>query len=81
MSEHTTYVDELATQLRTERPDVLRAAEDELQRLRRLFGAVTRYIHNPAHDHTARAALARDLGLPAPIREPSRTRNSASEPG
>lgn len=65
----TTYIAQLASELRKERPDVLRAAEDELQRLRRLFGAVTAYIHNPTHDHAARAALARDLGLPAPTRE------------
>jgi hypothetical protein len=60
------YEDELVGQLRTRRPDVLRAAEDELQRLRHVLGTVARFVNNPAYDHTARAALARDLQLPEP---------------
>lgn len=60
------YVATLAGQLRTTRPDIVRAAEDELQRLRQVLGTVARFVNNPAYDHTARAALANDLDLPAP---------------
>lgn len=62
----TAYETQLADELTDRRPDVLRAAEDELQRLRRALGTVARFINNPDHDHAARAALARDLNLPAP---------------
>ena len=61
-----TYIDQLATELTNRRPDVLRAAEDELQRLRTKLRTVARFINNPQHDHTARTALAQDLQLPAP---------------
>lgn len=62
----TAYVEQLADELRTRRPDVLRAAEDELQRLRTVLGTVARFINNPAHDRAARQALAHDLGIPEP---------------
>jgi hypothetical protein len=68
MPEPTAYVDQLAAELRTRRPDVLRAAEDELQRLRTVLGTVARFINNPQYDHHARTALAHDLQLPAPER-------------
>lgn len=62
----TGYVDQLAAELRTRRPDVLRAAEDELQRLRTVLGTVARFINDPQYPYDVRAALAQDLGLPAP---------------
>lgn len=60
------YVATLADELRATRPDLVRAAEDELQRLRLKFGVVARFINNPAYDLTARTALAEALKLPAP---------------
>ena len=68
MPDTTAYVDQLVHQLRSERPDILRAAEDELQRLRTVLSTVARFINNPTHDHTARTALAQALQLPAPDR-------------
>lgn len=50
-------------------PAALRAAEDELQHLRRTLAAVAAWIHNPAYDTSARTALAHTLGLPAPAPE------------
>ena len=44
----------------------LRAAEDELARLRAFKALVAAFIHNPPHDPAARTALAQHLGLPAP---------------
>ncbi|MFI7096784.1 hypothetical protein [Streptomyces lydicus] len=44
----------------------LRAAEDELARLRTLIAAVAQWIHNPAWDRDARTALATHIGLPGP---------------
>lgn len=61
-----TYVEQLAAELRTRRPDVMRAAEDELKRLRLQLSTVAHFINNPTHDHAARTALAKALGLPAP---------------
>lgn len=66
MPDTTAYEALLVGQLRSERPDLLQAAEDELQRLRGLFATVARHINNPAYDHDARAALAKALGLPEP---------------
>jgi len=67
MAEHTPgYVAALATDLRQERPDLLRAAEDELQRLRHALRTVTRFINNPNIALDIRQGLARDLQLPAP---------------
>lgn len=59
------YVASLVGQL-AHRPDALDAAEDDLAILRGRLAIVTRFIHNPTHDHTARLALAQDLQLPAP---------------
>ncbi|MGW4270800.1 hypothetical protein ACWEGQ_00180 [Streptomyces seoulensis] len=64
------YVDTLAGQLRTRHPDLLKAAENELQALRGRLATVTRFIHNPAIAHDIRASLARDLGLPEPTEAP-----------
>lgn len=66
MPEATAYEAHLVRQLRSERPDIIRAAEDELQRLRTVLATVAHFINNPAHDYDARAALAHDLQLPAP---------------
>jgi hypothetical protein len=60
------YVETLAGQLRTRRPDALDAAEDDLALLRGRLAIVVTWIHNPAHDRAAREALARDLHLPGP---------------
>lgn len=49
---------------------LLKAAEDELQRLRGWIAEVAGFIHDPAHDRDARTALARRLGLPEPSPEP-----------
>ena len=61
----------------TPRSDALRAAEDELQRLRGALALVAAWINNPAHDHKARRSLAKNIGLPAPRRTKTqkRTRN------
>lgn len=72
MPDTTAYVDQLATELSGRRPDVLRAAEDELQRLRSLLGTVARFINNPQHDYNARVALAQALNLPTPNPEKPR---------
>lgn len=45
---------------------LLRAAEDELQKLRNLVAAFVAVIHNPAYDYDTRRAIARALGLPEP---------------
>jgi hypothetical protein len=63
------YVDTLADQLRTRRPDALDAAENDLALLRGRLALVTTFIHNPAHDRAARQALARLLALPEPTPE------------
>ena len=60
------YVASLATELRQRRPDLLANAENDLALLRSRLALVTTFIHDPTHDHTARAALAQALGLPAP---------------
>lgn len=66
MPEHTPgYVDTLVGQL-ARRPDALDAAEDDLALLRARLAIVTRFIHNPLHDHTARAQA---LHLPEPTPE------------
>jgi len=62
------YVDQLAGQLATRRPDLLDLAEDELATLRGFKATVARFIHNEAIAHDIRAGLARDLHLPEPSR-------------
>lgn len=62
------YVDHLAGQLTTRRPDLLDLAEDELQVLRTFKATVARFLHNPAIALDIRQHLARDLGLPTPSR-------------
>ncbi|NUS25097.1 MAG: hypothetical protein HOV92_12855 [Streptomyces sp.] len=61
------YVDGLATQLR-ERPELLRAAENEIQELRGFKQRVTQFLHNPNVALDIRQGLARDLQLPEPMR-------------
>ncbi|MCX5000930.1 hypothetical protein [Streptomyces longwoodensis] len=63
------YEDKLVGQLQTRRPDALDAAEDDLALLRGRLALTVAFIHNPAYDHTARTALARDLALPEPRQE------------
>lgn len=66
MPEHTSgYVDTLASQLRA-RPDLLAAAETELQQLRRHMQTIARFINNEATPLDVRQGLARDLHLPIP---------------
>jgi len=60
------YVATLTHDLRTQRPDLLRAAEDELQHLRHALRTVTRFINNPHIALDIRQGLARDLHLPEP---------------
>ena len=60
------YVDTLAGQLRTRRPDLLAAAETELQQLRGRMRTIARFIHNEAIPLDVRTNLARDLHLPIP---------------
>lgn len=60
------YVDHLADQLTTRRPDVLRAAEDELQAIRAFKATVARFINNPNIALDIRQDLAADLHLPIP---------------
>ncbi|MER5227120.1 hypothetical protein [Streptomyces flaveus] len=50
----------------TTTPALLRIAEDELRRLRGQMAAVAAFIHDPAHDLSARRALARLTKLPQP---------------
>ncbi|MEU9998065.1 hypothetical protein [Streptomyces sp. NPDC050848] len=61
-----TYVDTLAGELCAQHAALLASAENDLALLRARLALVTGWIHNPAYDETARAALARDLGLPEP---------------
>lgn len=60
------YVDTLAGQLCTRHTSLLATAENDLAVLRARLALVTTWIHNPAYDTTARAALAHALGLPEP---------------
>ncbi|WP_158102527.1 hypothetical protein [Streptomyces africanus] len=46
--------------------ELLRRAEDELQKLRRMVANTVAFIHDQAYDETARRALAQALGLPEP---------------
>lgn len=47
---------------------LLKTAEDELQRLRRIVANTVAFIHDRAYDETARRALAQTLSLPEPDR-------------
>ena len=66
MTDQDAYVDTLADQLSTRRPDLLATAEDDLALLRARIALTAAFIHDPAYDHTARTALAQRLGLPEP---------------
>lgn len=67
MSDHNPgYVDQLAGQLATRRPDLLDLAEDELAVLRDFKATVARFLHNEAIALDIRQALAQDLRLPTP---------------
>lgn len=46
--------------------ELLRVAENELQKLRGLLAETVAFIHDPTHDRDARIALAQHLGLPEP---------------
>jgi hypothetical protein len=60
------YVDTLAEQLTTRRPDLLDIAENELKRLRGSMRTIARFLHNEAIPLDIRLNLARDLHLPTP---------------
>ncbi|MCX4231742.1 hypothetical protein [Streptomyces ortus] len=51
----------------TSTPALLRIAEDELQKLRGQLATAAGFIHDPAHDLSARQALAQLLKLPHPV--------------
>ena len=60
------YEDTLTDELCTRHTGLLATAEDDLAILRARLALVAAWIHNPAYDPSARAALARALGLPEP---------------
>ncbi|MFD1278061.1 hypothetical protein [Streptomyces kaempferi] len=62
------YVTGLAAELRTRRPDLLDAAENELKELRIRLATIARFINTPTTPLDIRQGLARDLHLPEPIR-------------
>jgi hypothetical protein len=62
------YAEGLATDLRHRRPDALRTAEDELQKLRGHMHTIARFISNQTIALDIRQGLARDLHLPEPNR-------------
>lgn len=68
MADDPDYVAGLATQLRETRPDLLRAAENELQKLRGSMRKVADFLHNEAIALDIRQNLAQTLGLPEPHR-------------
>lgn len=68
MAKPDAYVDTLAGQLATRRPDLLAIAEDELQALRGFKATVAQFLHNPDIALDIRQNLARDLQLPEPDR-------------
>jgi len=62
----TGYEATLATQLCERHPALLATLEDDIAMLRARIAVVTRFIHNPTYDDTARRALAQALQLPEP---------------
>ena len=66
MPDATAYEAQLVTELCTTRPDLLRAAEDELQKLRGSMRKVADFLSNPAIPLDIRQNLAADLHLPIP---------------
>ncbi|MFF0009525.1 hypothetical protein ACFYQT_39725 [Streptomyces tibetensis] len=60
------YVDTLTTQLTQKRPDALRTAEDELQKLRGHMATITSFLRNEAIALDIRQSLAQSLHLPTP---------------
>ncbi|WP_416520071.1 hypothetical protein [Streptomyces achromogenes] len=63
------YVDTLTNQLCCRHASLLVTAENDLAVLRARIALTTAFIHDPAHAHDARTALAQALGLPAPTPE------------
>lgn len=63
-----TYVGTLAGQLATLHPDLLRAAEDELQKLRGSMRKIGDFLRNETVPLDIRQGLAQTLGLPEPNR-------------
>ncbi|CAK7288605.1 hypothetical protein [Streptomyces misionensis] len=51
------------------RADLLHAAENELEKLRRLVAGFVGVIHDPAYDYDTRRAIAIALGLPEPAHQ------------
>ncbi|MFI2620452.1 hypothetical protein [Streptomyces sp. NPDC018584] len=70
MADHdAAYVATLTSQLCARHTKLIATAENDLALLRSRLAVVTTFIHDPAHEHTARAALAQALGLPEPAPE------------
>ncbi|GAA3807836.1 hypothetical protein ACFQ0G_53775 [Streptomyces chiangmaiensis] len=63
------YVTGLATQLEGRHASLLATAENDLAILRGRLALTVAFIHDPTHDHAARTALAKRLGLPEPAQE------------
>ena len=68
MADDPAYVAGLATELREKRPDLLRAAEDDLQKLRGSMSKVADFLRNQTIPLDIRQNLAQTLGLPEPNR-------------
>jgi hypothetical protein len=64
-----TYVDTLAGQLCCRHASLLATAENDLAVLRARIALTIAFIHDSAHAHAARTALAQALGLPEPAPE------------
>jgi hypothetical protein len=60
------YEAALADQLIQRHPDLVATLEDDLAIHRARTAVITRFIHDPAYDDTARRALAKALHLPEP---------------
>lgn len=68
MANEPGYVDQLASQLVTRRPDLLDIAETELRDFRRFKATIADFLRNPAIALDIRQGLAADLHLPEPHR-------------